>query len=71
MRCTISANPPEGESGDKWVHSTTHVESVHNGVKWVPNVVSNPPAGKHKVTNIYWDPVIGKVAVEFDDAPQP
>ena len=32
---------------------------------------SVPPSGKCKVTNIYVDPVTGKVIVDYDDTPVP
>ena len=33
--------------------------------------VSNPPSGKCKVTNLFVDPVTGKLVVEYDNTPTP
>ena len=33
------------------------------------SVVSLPPQGKYKVTNIYVDPVSGRLTVNYDDTP--
>ncbi len=32
-------------------------------------IISRPPVGNNKVTNIYWDPAEGKIAVEYDNNP--
>jgi len=32
-------------------------------------VVTSPPQGKNKVTNLFVDPETGKLEVEYDDAP--
>ena len=32
-------------------------------------IVSVPPNGKYKVTNIYVDPDTGRTVVEYDDTP--
>ncbi|KAF0138177.1 MAG: hypothetical protein FD153_1484 [Rhodospirillaceae bacterium] len=32
-------------------------------------IVSTPPTGKYKVTNIYVDPTTGKAVVKYDDTP--
>lgn len=34
-------------------------------------IASQPPSGKYKVTNLYVDPVTGKLVVEYDDTPTP
>ena len=33
------------------------------------NIVSNPPSGCCRITNVYWDPEVEKVVVEHDDEP--
>ena len=35
----------------------------------VAPLVSQPPSGKLKITNIYVDPVTEKVVVEYEDTP--
>ena len=30
---------------------------------------TNPPTGKYKVTNLWVDPLTGKLTVEYDDTP--
>jgi hypothetical protein len=40
-----------------------HVIKVEDDMR----VISRPPSGNNKVTNIYWDPTMGKVAVEYDN----
>lgn len=30
-------------------------------------VISRPPSGNYKITNIYWDTAAGKIAVEYDN----
>ena len=32
--------------------------------------LSDPPAGMHRITNFYWNPVISKMVVDFDDNPK-
>ena len=34
-------------------------------------LVSNPPSGKHKVVNIYWDEDLQKITVEKLTEPEP
>mgnify|MGYP001613530462 CR=1 FL=1 len=34
-------------------------------------LVSQPPVNKCLITNIYWDPDLGKPVFEYDDTPQP
>jgi len=34
-------------------------------------VLSLPPSNKYKIKNIYFDPAINLVAVEYDDTPAP
>ncbi len=34
-------------------------------------LVSNPPSGMHKITNIYYDPVDEEVKYVIDDTPEP
>ena len=33
------------------------------------SVISRPPSRNKKVTNIYWDPNEGKIAVEYENTP--
>ena len=43
-----------------------------NPDRWTPIayiVISRPPAGAFKVTNIYVDPVTRKTVVQYDDTP--
>ena len=49
--------------------------TIHNGGTVKVEVViknqveTNPPAGKYRVTNLYVDPVTGRLEVEYDDTP--
>jgi len=36
-----------------------------------PMLKSAPPSGKCKITNLYVDPVTGKVVIQYDDTPNP
>jgi len=30
-------------------------------------LISNPPAGKYRITNLYFDPTANKIVMEYDD----
>jgi hypothetical protein len=32
-------------------------------------LISDPPPGKMKITNMYYDPDVGKIVVKYDDNP--
>ena len=49
---------------------TGRKESYGNGI-WGVSLRSNPPSGKYKVINIYWDNDLQKVVVEKTTEPEP
>jgi len=32
-------------------------------------LISNPPLGKRRITNLYFDPITNKVVIEYNDEP--
>ena len=42
-----------------------------NSEQTTAGMVSKPPSGKCRVTNLYVDPSTGKVVVEYEDTPVP
>ena len=51
------------------VKSRDQYGAMHESTISPGGVTSNPPSGKYKVTNIYVDPVTGKLTVQYDDTP--
>lgn len=44
-------------------------ESQEQGGGPPGGIPSNPPSGKCRIVNQYWDPDLQKVIVEYDDEP--
>jgi len=61
---------PDAEDGVELIELDTGKHFIKNGV-WKEQLQSVPPSGMHRVTNIYWDPTLSKIAVEFDTTPSP
>ena len=55
-------------SGHLGTKAVNVVEAITNYVDGVA-LISNPPSGKCKVTNIYVDPVTGKTVIEYENVP--
>jgi hypothetical protein len=57
------------ELKQKLQETEDEVKSAEKAVEL--HILSNPPSGKCKITNIYIDPVTGKTVVEYDTVPVP
>lgn len=52
-------------------NTDTGQKESYGGGGWRVSLRSNPPSGKHKVINIYWDDDLKKVVVEKLTDPEP
>jgi len=57
--------------GGEYPHGSTHVPGQDAIPGLTNGLVSNPPSGKHKVVNIYWDEDLQKIVVEKESEPAP
>ena len=54
------------------VRKTEHEIIFEDGTEQrTAGMVSKPPSGKCRITNLYVDPDTGKVVVEYEDTPVP
>ena len=73
----LADRPEAGEyTGQPFFASDTKEHYIWNGGEWViigawVPVRSEPPSGMCKVLNVYWNPVLQKMVVDYDDDPMP
>ena len=59
--------------GSGFPHGGSHVSGMDE-IPGVTGIPSNPPSGKHKIVNMYWDAELGtagQVVVEKESEPEP
>jgi len=68
---TVQRDDLEASDGMEIYNTDTGQKEGYGNGGWRVSLRSNPPSGKYKVINIYWDDDLQKVVVEKLTDPEP